>query len=68
MLMDLFAIKQKPRETLKEYVHRFNQVIQDVPLAASEVLVSAFSQGLIEGGFFRSLIKKPMKNFDVLLS
>ncbi|XP_074591767.1 uncharacterized protein LOC141847612 [Curcuma longa] len=66
--MDLFSIKQKARESLKEYVHRFNQVVQEVPAATSDVLVSAFSQGLVEGDFFRSLIKKPPENFDILLS
>ncbi|XP_074562436.1 uncharacterized protein LOC141818939 [Curcuma longa] len=67
-VMDLFSIKQKSKESLKEYVRRFNQGAQEVPAAPSEVLVSAFSQGLIEGDFFRSLIKKPPKNFDMLLT
>ncbi|XP_074565126.1 uncharacterized protein LOC141821664 [Curcuma longa] len=66
--MDLFATKQRPRESLKEFVHRFNQVAQEVATASSEVLVSAFSQGLIDGDFFRSLIKKPLTNFDALQS
>ncbi|XP_074573353.1 uncharacterized protein LOC141829726 [Curcuma longa] len=66
--MDLFSIKQKPRESLKDFVHCFNQVAQEVSSAAFEVLVSAFSQGLTEGDFFRSLIKKPPENFDILLS
>ncbi|XP_074579566.1 uncharacterized protein LOC141836059 [Curcuma longa] len=66
--MDLFATKQRPRESLKEFVHRFNQVAQEVATASSEVLVSAFSQGLTEGDFFRSLIKKPPTNFDALQS
>ncbi|XP_074587705.1 uncharacterized protein LOC141843515 [Curcuma longa] len=65
---DLFSTKQRSRESLKDFVHRFNQVAQEVPDATSEVLVSAFSQGLIEGDFFRSLIKKPPANFDILLS
>lgn len=34
----------------------------------SDVLVSAFLQGLMERDFFRLLIKKPLENFDVLLS
>ncbi|XP_074579120.1 uncharacterized protein LOC141835644 [Curcuma longa] len=67
-VMDLFAIKQKPKESLKDYLRRFNQGAQEVPSAPSEVLVSAFSQGLIEGDFFRSLIKKPPENFDMLLT
>ncbi|XP_074560659.1 uncharacterized protein LOC141816830 [Curcuma longa] len=67
-VMDLFSIKQKSKESLKEYLRRFNQGAQEVPAAPSEVLVSAFSQGLIEGDFFRSLIKKPPENFDMLLT
>ncbi|XP_074559865.1 uncharacterized protein LOC141815896 [Curcuma longa] len=67
-VMDLFAIKQRPKESLKDYLRRFNQGAQEVPAAPSEVLVSAFSQGLIEGDFFRSLIKKPPENFDMLMT
>ncbi|XP_074559155.1 uncharacterized protein LOC141815099 [Curcuma longa] len=67
-VMDLFAIKQKPKESLKDYLRRFNQGAQEVPAAPSEVLVSAFSQGLIEGDFFRSLIKKPPENFDMIMT
>ncbi|XP_074560411.1 uncharacterized protein LOC141816556, partial [Curcuma longa] len=66
--LDLFSVKQKSRESLKEYVHRFNQVAQEITAAASDVLVSSFSQGLIEGDFFMSLIKKPSENFDMLLT
>ncbi|XP_074559159.1 uncharacterized protein LOC141815103 [Curcuma longa] len=67
-VMDLFSVKQKSKESLKQYVRRFNQEAREVPAAQSEVLVSAFSQGLIEGDFFRSLIKKPPENFDALLT
>ncbi|XP_074561116.1 uncharacterized protein LOC141817345, partial [Curcuma longa] len=65
---DLFATKQGPKESLKDFVRRFNRVAQDVPDATSPVLVSAFSQGILEGDFFRSLIKKPPVNYDVLQS
>ncbi|XP_074574021.1 uncharacterized protein LOC141830496 [Curcuma longa] len=67
-IMDLFATKQKTRESLKDFVRRFNQIAQEVPAASSDVLVNAFSQGLTEGDFFRSIIKRPPENFDVLLS
>ncbi|XP_074573492.1 uncharacterized protein LOC141829918 [Curcuma longa] len=66
--MDLFTTKQRPQESLKDFVRRFNRVAQDVPDATSEVLVGAFSQGLREGDFFRSLIKKPPTNYDALQS
>ncbi|XP_074566213.1 uncharacterized protein LOC141822780 [Curcuma longa] len=35
-MMDLFATKQRSRESLKEFVHRFNQVAQEVSTATSE--------------------------------
>lgn len=47
--MDIFFVRQRSWESLKKYVHHFNQMAQEVPLAASEVLVSVFSQGLLEG-------------------
>ncbi|XP_042422088.1 uncharacterized protein LOC122009849 [Zingiber officinale] len=35
----------------------------DIPAISSEVLVNAFTQELVEGEFFRSLIRKPPKDF-----
>ncbi|XP_074565106.1 uncharacterized protein LOC141821636 [Curcuma longa] len=49
-------------------VYIFDSNSQEVPAASSDVLVNAFSQGLTEGDFFRSIIKRPPENFDVLLS
>ncbi|XP_042426235.1 uncharacterized protein LOC122014118 [Zingiber officinale] len=63
----LFALKQGPAEPLKSYIKRFNQVAQDVPSATSEILMSVFSHGLVEGEFFRDLIRDPVKNFDGML-
>lgn len=39
----------------------------EVPSATPEILVSAFSQGLVEGKKFRSLVKMPVKDFGHLL-
>ncbi|KAL0440014.1 UNVERIFIED_CONTAM: hypothetical protein Slati_2484400 [Sesamum latifolium] len=33
-----------------------------------EVKASAFSQGLLDGDFFKSLAKKPVSKFDALLA
>ncbi|XP_042452677.1 uncharacterized protein LOC122037293 [Zingiber officinale] len=63
----LFALKQGSAKPLRSYIKRFNQVAQDVPLATSEILMSAFSHGLTEGEFFRDLIRNPVKNFDEML-
>lgn len=40
----------------------------DVPTCATETKISAFVQGLREGDFFRSLVKKVPHNFEELLS
>ncbi|XP_042415083.1 uncharacterized protein LOC122004227 [Zingiber officinale] len=63
----LFALKQGLAEPLRSYIKHFNQVAKDVPLATSEILMSAFSHGLVEGEFFRDLIRDPAKNFDKML-
>ncbi|KAL0444480.1 UNVERIFIED_CONTAM: hypothetical protein Slati_2170700 [Sesamum latifolium] len=64
--LSLFAIRQ--RVPLKEYLQRFNAAALEVPSATQEVKASAFSQGLSDGDFFKSLAKKPAFNFDALLA
>lgn len=39
----------------------------EVSSATSEIFISAFSQELLEGDFFRSLVKKLPSNYDALL-
>ncbi|KAL0433978.1 UNVERIFIED_CONTAM: hypothetical protein Slati_2732100 [Sesamum latifolium] len=58
----------KEDEPLKEYLQRFNTVALEVPAATQEVKASAFSQGLLDGDFFKSLAKKPVSKFDALLA
>ncbi|KAK6140855.1 hypothetical protein DH2020_025387 [Rehmannia glutinosa] len=55
-------------EPLRGYVKRFNSAALDVPSATQEVLSSALSQGLQESDFFKSIAKRPAKNFDDLLA
>ncbi|XP_042467097.1 uncharacterized protein LOC122050240 [Zingiber officinale] len=62
--VNLFSLKQGPREALRAYIQRFNQVAMDIPSVSSDVLVNAFIQGLTEGKFFRSLIWKSLRDFD----
>ncbi|KAL0313460.1 UNVERIFIED_CONTAM: hypothetical protein Sradi_5745300 [Sesamum radiatum] len=62
--LSLFAIQQKDNEPLKEYLQRFNAAALEVPSATQEVKASAFSQGLLDGDFFKSLAKKPVFKFD----
>ncbi|KAL0394873.1 UNVERIFIED_CONTAM: hypothetical protein Slati_4453500 [Sesamum latifolium] len=66
--LSLFSVRQKDNEPLKEYLQRFNAVALEVPSATQEVKASAFSQGLLDGDFFKSLAKKPLSKFDALLA
>ncbi|KAL0440284.1 UNVERIFIED_CONTAM: hypothetical protein Slati_2511400 [Sesamum latifolium] len=66
--LSLFAVRQKDNEPLKEYLQRFNTAALEVPSATQEVKASAFSQGLLDEDFFKSLAKKPVSKFDALLA
>ncbi|KAL0405124.1 UNVERIFIED_CONTAM: hypothetical protein Slati_3826300 [Sesamum latifolium] len=66
--LSLFAVRQKDNEPLKEYLQRFNTIALEVPSATQEVKSSAFSQGLLDGDFFKSLAKKSVSKFDALLA
>ncbi|KAL0455598.1 UNVERIFIED_CONTAM: hypothetical protein Slati_0899000 [Sesamum latifolium] len=66
--LSLISIRQKEGEPLKEYLQRFNMASLEVPSATQEVKVSAFVQGLLDGDFFKSLVKKPTTKFDTLLA
>ncbi|KAL0453958.1 UNVERIFIED_CONTAM: hypothetical protein Slati_1373900 [Sesamum latifolium] len=66
--LSLFAVRQKDDEPLKEYLQRFNAAALEVPAATQEVKTSAFSQELLDGDLFKSLAKKPVSKFDVLLA
>ncbi|KAL0329202.1 UNVERIFIED_CONTAM: hypothetical protein Sradi_4906900 [Sesamum radiatum] len=67
MELSLFTVRQKDDEPLKEYLQRFNVAALEVPSATQEVKASAFSEGLLDEDFFKSLDKKPVSKFDVLL-
>ncbi|XP_075515414.1 uncharacterized protein LOC142550057 [Primulina tabacum] len=64
----LFEVKQRPEESLRAYIRRFNRVALDVPTCATDTKTTAFTQGLREGEFFRSLTKKVPGDFGDLLS
>ncbi|KAL0448708.1 UNVERIFIED_CONTAM: hypothetical protein Slati_1427200 [Sesamum latifolium] len=66
--LSLFVVRQKDNEPLKEYLQRFNAAALEVPSATQEVKASAFSQGLLDGDFFKSLAKKSVSKFDALLA
>ncbi|KAL2242948.1 UNVERIFIED_CONTAM: hypothetical protein Sindi_0412800 [Sesamum indicum] len=60
--------KQKETEPFKEYSQRFNAATLEVPSVTQEVKASVFSQGLLDGDFFKSLAKKPVSKFEALLA
>ncbi|XP_073061690.1 LOW QUALITY PROTEIN: uncharacterized protein [Primulina eburnea] len=64
----LFEVKQSGDESLRAYIRRFNKASLEVPACAPETKTTAFTQGLKEGDFFRSLVKKQPGNFEDLLS
>ncbi|KAL0445135.1 UNVERIFIED_CONTAM: hypothetical protein Slati_2236200 [Sesamum latifolium] len=66
--LSLFAVRQIDNEPLKEYVQRFNTAALEVPSTTQEVKASGFSQGLLDGDFFKSLSKKPVSKFGVVLA
>ncbi|KAL0439951.1 UNVERIFIED_CONTAM: hypothetical protein Slati_2478100 [Sesamum latifolium] len=66
--LSLFAVRQKEDEPLKAYLQRFNTAALEVSAATQEVKASAFSQGLLDGDFFKSLAKKPISKFDAFLA
>ncbi|KAL0439180.1 UNVERIFIED_CONTAM: hypothetical protein Slati_2401000 [Sesamum latifolium] len=68
MELSLFVVQQKDNEPLKEYLQRFNAAALEVPSATQDVKASAFSQGFLDGDFFKSLAKKPVSKFDAFLA
>ncbi|XP_073313447.1 uncharacterized protein [Primulina huaijiensis] len=66
--LSLFVMKQQETETLREFIWHFNDTALDIPAASSDIIISAFTQGLRGGEFFKSLVKKPPSKYDDLLS
>ncbi|XP_073154001.1 uncharacterized protein [Henckelia pumila] len=66
--LSLFAIKQQGQEDLRAYIRRFSALALEVPTATTDLLISAFTQGLTTGDFLKSLIKKPSYTYDELLA
>ncbi|XP_042467478.1 uncharacterized protein LOC122050653 [Zingiber officinale] len=62
----VFTEARSPRSAQSIHSTIFNQTAMDIPAVSSEVLVNAFTQGLVEGEFFRSIICRPPKDFPHL--
>ncbi|XP_073019473.1 uncharacterized protein [Primulina eburnea] len=66
--LSLFVVKKQEVETLREFVQRFNSATLEIPAATPDIMISAFTQGLRGGEFFKSLVKKPPSSYDDLLA
>ncbi|KAL0361483.1 UNVERIFIED_CONTAM: hypothetical protein Sradi_3832800 [Sesamum radiatum] len=64
MKLSLFVVQHKENKPLKEYFQKFKAAALEVPYATQEVKASAFSQGLLDGDFFKSLARKPIAQLD----
>lgn len=60
-------MRQKENEPLRSDVKRFTAAALEVPEASHNVLITSYSQGLQEGEFYTSIVKKAPKNWDELL-
>ncbi|XP_073121038.1 uncharacterized protein [Henckelia pumila] len=66
--LSVFEVKQVGKESLRAYIKKFNKITLEIPACAPETRITAFTQGLREGEFFRSLVKKTPRNFEDLLA
>ncbi|XP_073154140.1 uncharacterized protein [Henckelia pumila] len=64
----LFAIKQREHENLRAYIRRFSALALEVPTAMTDLLISAFMQGLDTKDFLKSLIKRAPETYEELLA
>ncbi|XP_012853762.1 PREDICTED: uncharacterized protein LOC105973286 [Erythranthe guttata] len=65
--LSLFSIRQREKESLRNYIKRFTSATLEVPTTSDEVLMAALSQGLRDDEFFRALALEPSPDFDNLL-
>ena len=54
----LFSVKQRPDESLKDFVQRFNQAMLEVPAVDTKVAADAAVQGVLANNPFHLLITK----------
>ena len=64
----LINLKQGERESLKSFMHRFNQEAMEIRDLSQEVSLHAILAGLRPGAFVDSLAMKPPRSMDELLS
>ena len=63
----LLNIQQAKRESLRQYVTRFNKELLQVDEVEDQVILTTFQAGLLPGDFFFSITKSPTKTVLELL-
>ena len=54
----LYTIKQGPKESLRDYLTKFNEACLEIPNLNEDVVIEAIKQGIsIDGPFFNSISK-----------
>ncbi|XP_073120069.1 uncharacterized protein [Henckelia pumila] len=64
----LFEVKKLGEESLRAYIRKFNKAALEVPTCDQETNITALTQGIREGEFFKSLVKKELRTFEDLLA
>lgn len=64
----LFNARQRPNETLREYLGRFSDITVDVEHPDQRQFVDAFTNGLRGGQFNESLANRPPTNIQEILA
>ena len=64
----LFNVRQRPTETLQDFMARFNEETIKVSHPNQEIFVAAFQHELKVGQFNESLTQKPAKSMDEIIT
>jgi hypothetical protein len=63
----LLSVKQMEGESLRAFVHRFNEEAMKIDRPKEDVTVTAFMAGLRKGDFFYELCKDPLETMSELM-
>src|ERR1044072_425084 len=61
-------MRQRPSESLRDFMARFNEETIKVSHPNQEIFVAAFQHGLKAGQFNESLAQKPAKSMDEIIT
>ncbi|OVA16491.1 hypothetical protein BVC80_8489g5 [Macleaya cordata] len=66
---DLYRIKQKKGERLRDYVGRFNREKVTIPSCNIDIAITAFRKGLLsDSNFYKELTKYPCRTMEDVLA